>query len=248
MYWIYLIIFVATVFVPEFIRHGFWGLTQSTTQELFLFFLSVLGFSMFLAHEKHLARMKQEKTANQRELNRLNKDLNSSYSYIGETNRKLDILKNIVLAVPTAEAITAEKERELLYMIVQAAHILTKSKKIILRLSKEYVGMLKEVKSEQDLVWTWKLEREKFWTDKGCFFENEECFMFVSQKYMGNIKSSLIIMKDVAHRTIEDLEFMKTLVFYALLIFSYCEESRKLNKHKTELNIKNQKYESFLAG
>lgn len=231
MYWIYLIIFIVAVFVPEIVSRGVSGLSQMAVQELALLFLGLINFGIFLIFEKRMLRLKQEKIIASRDVNRLTKDLTNSYSYIGETNRKLEILKSIMLSLPPCEKMTADKERETLHLIVQSAHILTKSSKIILRINKEQVGIIKEIKSDADLVWTWKLDREKFWAEQGCFIENEDCFMFVSQKYPGGIKSSLIIMKDVAHRTIDDVDFMKTLTFYALIVFFYCENAKKIG-HK----------------
>lgn len=236
MYWIYLSIFVVMVFVPEFVRHDFWGLSENTIEELYLFFLGLVGYSLFLAREKQLFKAKTEKTIFQKEVSRLTKDLTASYSYIGETNRKLEILKSIVLNILTEKKTAARMEKAPLYMIIQAVHALTKYPKIILRLSKEHVGVIKEVKSDPKIVFNWNLGQEEFWKKDGIYVENDECFMFVSQKYVNGVKASLIIVKDGTNRTIDDPDMLKILVFYALFIFIYCEENKRSNKLNNSKN------------
>ena len=64
-------------------------------EEFLIFLLGSLGFMIFIFKEKKLAEIIREKLKIQRKANSMSKDLISSYSYIGEMNRKVEILKNI---------------------------------------------------------------------------------------------------------------------------------------------------------
>lgn len=227
MYWLYLVIFVGSVFVPDYLIRGHFGLPVRTTQELILFFLGLLGFAMFLAMEKRNAFHRQQWLKVQKANNQCSKDLTTSYSYIGETNRKLEILKGIMLGIPMSMKVTAEKERELLHSIIEAAHVLTKSNRIILRFKNEHFGVVKEIKSNEKVAFNYSLEQEATFEDGAVYMENEEYAIFTSQRYFDGTRAHLIILKDVSHRNIEDVEIMKTLAAYGLFMYIYCRSARK---------------------
>lgn len=232
MYWIYLILFVAIVFVPDFVKRGFWGLEETVSEELLLFFFALISFAIFLIREKQLSSYKQGKMKSQRDVNQLTKDLTGSYSYIGETNRKLDILKSIMLGIPAGGEMNAEKEKEILHSIIQAAHILAKSNRIILRFKKEGCGTIKELKSSEGVSFDMDSEKERLCERSGSFFENDDCIVFASPKHADGWRAYLIILKDISHRSIEDPDILKTLAAYASLVFAYCQGAKKASGKK----------------
>lgn len=238
MYWIYLTIFAVTIFVPELITQSFWGLPLLASQELTLLFLGLINFGVFLIYEKRKALLKQERAGSQREINRLTRDLTASYSYIGETNRKLEILKTIIMEVPVSDRISLEKERAIFHGIIQAAHILTKSDKILLIIKKEGVGTIKEFKSDDKVDFSFNkyVEQEKLSSGKEIFFENEQKIVFASEEHFDGTRACLVILKDVSHRTIEDVDMMKTLVAYAMFIYQHCQASKNFFHHKHHKN------------
>jgi len=102
MYWIYATLFLLAVAAPEAIRSGFFGLHEEAAETLLIFVFGTVGFLLSFAKEKAILRHVREKVMLQREKTDITKDLSESYSYIGTTNRKLELIGNFVLSLPAA--------------------------------------------------------------------------------------------------------------------------------------------------
>jgi hypothetical protein len=100
MYWVFFILFVLAALTPEVIRSGFFGLSEEGTETLLVFALGMTGFLLFFGKEKSLLRQVRDRLRLQREKSDITKDLSESYSYIGEANRKLDLIKGLILSLP----------------------------------------------------------------------------------------------------------------------------------------------------
>lgn len=102
MYWLYVILFVCTLIVPGFVEQGWLPLVVSReiTEIIFIFIFATLGFVLYIIRDYQFLRYEKETIEKQKEVNRLTKELTSSYSYIGEMNRKFEILKGITLKMP----------------------------------------------------------------------------------------------------------------------------------------------------
>src|SRR3989344_5027965 len=115
MYWIYLSIFVAVVFMPMLVQGGLFFLAEDTVEALIIFCLGALGFLIYLAKDKALIRLIREKILLQKQTNIITRDLSDSYSYIGELNRKFDIVKNLAFHLPRALSEGARKKIRFLF-------------------------------------------------------------------------------------------------------------------------------------
>ncbi len=102
MYWIFFILFVLASITPETIQGNLLGLHEEEAETLIVFLLGAVGFLIFFLKEKSMLRQIREKILIQREKSDITKDLSESYSYIGETNRKLDLLKGLIISLPEA--------------------------------------------------------------------------------------------------------------------------------------------------
>lgn len=102
MYWIFLILFLFATATPEVIQGRVFGLDEELAETVIIFLLGAFGFLIFFLKEKSLLRQIGEKILLQREKSDITKDLSESYSYIGETNRRLDLVKGLVLSIPEA--------------------------------------------------------------------------------------------------------------------------------------------------
>lgn len=131
MYWIYLFLFILIVFTPELIRDGILFLGQEELESILIFCFGILGLLLYLGKESALLKAVKEKIFLQRETNQIRKDLSHSYSYIGEMNRRFDIVKNSLVALPMTALRGFRRERRELYQpIFDAAALLTKSRHI----------------------------------------------------------------------------------------------------------------------
>ncbi len=102
MYWLYVILFVCTLIVPGFVEQGWLPLVLSReiTEIVFIFIFATLAFILYIIRDYQFLRYEKELIKKQKEVNRLTKELTSSYSYIGEVNRKFEILQDVTLEMP----------------------------------------------------------------------------------------------------------------------------------------------------
>lgn len=219
MYWIYLIIFTFIVFMPTIIQHGFFGFNTTQTQEFATLFLGSLGFLIFTIQEKRLKKNMEEKSDIQRKVNSMRKDLTHSYSYIGEVNRKVDILESIALSYPESLVITAKKQKEVYKSIMEAVRLFGKSDEFILRFvclsSKE---VLKEIKSFPGASINFSLKNLDL---ENIFFESDNLVVVNSPKSIDGVFSYIILKKKIPNQRIEDLEMIRTLAAQALFFFMF---------------------------
>ncbi|KKQ52518.1 MAG: hypothetical protein US70_C0008G0005 [Parcubacteria group bacterium GW2011_GWD2_38_11] len=226
MYWIYLIIFTLIVFVPTFVRSGFYIFNMTQAQEFVILFLGSLAFSIFLLMEKKMKKNLAEKSIIQGQANRMAKDLRHSYSYIGEINRKLDILENIALGYPESSKLSHKNESELYDSIMSAIRLFGKSEQFALRFVclPEYT-LLKEIQSNPGTGFNFSLENRKIEVN---YFESAEFIVVTSPKAIDNIFSYIVIKKETPSQKLDDVEIMKTLVAQALFIFMFMRHKKQI--------------------
>ncbi|EKE25730.1 MAG: hypothetical protein ACD_5C00051G0003 [uncultured bacterium] len=225
MYWVYLITLTFTVFVPTLVTQGYWTLDVKTSQEIAILFLGSIGFITFLFKEKSLNRMLSEKSLYQRQVTRMSKDLTNSYSYIGETNRKLDILENISLGYPKNSQANSKDSEEAYGSILEAIQIFGKSNEFVLRfIEKSNQNIIKEIKSLPEFSKSFPLIK---WEEERHYYEDNDFIYILSPKIVEDIFSCLIIKKKQSSHRIEDREMMKALVSQALFIFMFTRQKRE---------------------
>lgn len=236
MYWIYLIVFTFVVFIPTVIRQGIYNFNVVQTQEFAILLLGSFCFFVFLIQEKRLKKNIVEKSDIQRKVNRMARDLTHSYSYIGEINRKLDILEHINLGYPESQNLTAKKQREIYDSIMEAIKIFGKSNEFVLNfICLPENEVIKEIKSLPDLAFNFSLKNLDI---DAQFFESDEFFVTTSPKAIDNIFSCIIIRKKANNKKFEDLEIMKTLAAQALFLFMFM-------RHKEFIKCSDIPFDSF---
>lgn len=220
MYWIYLILFVLAVFTPDIIQHDFPFVPEEKAEELLIFVLGALAFLIFLQKEKQLFVKTREKTKIQREASIASKDLADTYSYIGEINRKVDILKDIALRITEGLEISAEKELEIYRSIIHAVQILSKSDHVSLRFinvkTSEIVGEIKSSKKAKCEAINKKMAEEN-----RTFIEIGNVFFIRAPKPINNVTACIAIEKRNKNQKIEDPELIKALASQALFLFTF---------------------------
>lgn len=122
MYWLYLLLLTCALVLPGFIERGlFSSLADREIVELvFVSVISLLAFALYVIRDRQSLRYKKELAGKQKEISRFTKELSLSYSYIGEANRKFEILQGVTLEIP--ELLKGEKEN-LYYDILRAIRI-----------------------------------------------------------------------------------------------------------------------------
>ena len=220
MYWIYLIIFIIAVLSPDIIKGSFYFLSEKRAEELLIFILGILGFLFFMWQDHQLFIQKKEKKRDKKKINQTIRDLVESYSYIGEVNRKMDILMNISLGLTDKSNLSKHKQTEIYHTIMDAAKFLMKAD----------CALLKFMNAEKGL-----LEKEIRMEDCRCSLKNEEILKILESSRSEKIEEFLLIS---SHNTIKDvrcylvisdyeeqddktIEMLKVLASQALFVFSY---------------------------
>ncbi len=226
MYWIYLIIFTFIVFIPTLVRSGFYVFDMTQVQEFAILLLGSLGFTLFLLMEKKFKKNLSEKNRIQGQVNNMTKDLKQSYSYIGEINRKLDILENIALGYPESSKLTHKNEIESYHSIMEAISLFGKADEFALRFAclPKY-EILKEIKSMPENALSFSLKHHEKDIN---YFESDDFIVVTSPKPIDNVLSYIVIKKKTAGHKIEDIEIMKTLAAQALFIFVFTRNKKQI--------------------
>ncbi|MEI7891100.1 MAG: hypothetical protein WCI36_03970 [bacterium] len=226
MYWIYLTIFIFIVFVPTSINSGFYFLSATQVQELAILVLGSIGFGLFLMLEKLYNKNLVEKNKIQGRVNSMSKDLKYSYSYIGEINRKLDILENIALGYPESSKLTPQGKTELFDDIMQAIRLFAKSNDFSLRFVQlQDYALIKEFKNNQEIEIDFSFKGREFGISH---FEFKNFIIITSPRAIDNIFSYIVIKKSGASQRIEDIEIMKTIASQALFVFVFMRNKRQI--------------------
>lgn len=128
MYWFYLTIFIIAVMIPDIFREDAFGLQHEQIDQLAILIIGIAGFLFFIIKEHQLELQLKEKNNEQRRLQQTAKDLVESYSYIGEINRKMDMLMQIGIGLSERTNLNIKKERDICQSITEAASFLLKAR------------------------------------------------------------------------------------------------------------------------
>ncbi len=244
MYWIYLVIFIAIVLAPEVIDQGIFFLNQEDLETVSIFLLGSTGFLLYLWKEKQAREHLLDKLRIQREATKISRDLMDSYSYIGEINRKLDILKNIALGLPETSTFTKEQREELYSSIIEAVSVLGKCDVFILRFIHCKKGTLeKEIRiGKPGFDFSDCLSLVK---DEKTVHHFEQCSVIRAPKIMDSYGAFIILGNRRA--SFEDAEILKALASQALFLFTLEKRQEKepnLSEHafssKSQTSLKSR--------
>lgn len=115
MYLVYLALFLFAVLTPEVVTGSILFVPEELIESVLVFLFGSTGFFIYFAKEKALIRHIREKLQLQQEKHDITRDLSDSYSYIGETNRKMDVLKELVVSLPVVLDRIRKKEKKSVY-------------------------------------------------------------------------------------------------------------------------------------
>lgn len=223
MYWVFIILFIIAVLIPDIIRGPVLFLAEQRVEEIVIFLMGILGFLVFMKNEQKLFIQKQEKEKEQKKMKQAVKDLVESYSYIGEVNRKMDILMNIALGLSDRSSLNKNKEKDIYLSIISAANFLLKADCSFLRfVDQENSKNLKEIRLEKKKN---PVKNEELTEMKDAINVKKchGCIIISSPQKIGCIKSYLIIYgyDETEVDNPKNIEILKVFASQALFLYSY---------------------------
>ena len=204
------------------------GLSVVQAQEYSILLLGTMGFVLFGSLEKRQKSDLREKNVMIGQMNRTNKDLAHSYLYIGEINRRLDIISNIVLGFPESSQLTLKKQRELYESIMEAIRLFGKSNEFMIRFANSLSGeILKEIKSNGNVAINFP---QKDCNPDMQVLENEQVLAISSPKAMDDVYACVILKKKSPKQNRADLETMQVIAMQALSLFMLINKKKQKRK------------------
>ena len=236
MYWIFAILFTIAVLIPDIIRVDTSLLVEERLEEVAIFVLGSVAFLTFIQNERRIALQKKEKEKAQKKMEQTVKDLVDSYSYIGEVNRKMDILMGVALGLADHSTLDKKKEKEAYESIINATNFLLKSNNAIIRFVNTKTGKLeKDVKlldgnspsvSNKELI-----EMGDYVNMK----KSNNVLVISSPQKVNEVKSYLIVSdydEDEEDKP-KNIEILKLFASQAIFLYSYMlKEDLKCNCDK----------------
>jgi len=219
MYWIYLLLFIFIILTPRFVQHELFLLPEQDAESLLIFCFGMFGFMLYLAKEKALLQLIREKLHLEKQTNIITRDLSDSYSYIGEMNRKLDIVKELIFVLPKTTAESFGKKQGSVYKpLLETVSLLAKTDRVILGFAdvknKEWKNFYFKGSSS---VPSSCADVKKLLEGGKFFWEEGEDVIIRSPRQAKGIAAFLIFSK--TRNSIEDGEIFKILVSEALLLY-----------------------------
>ena len=95
MFFLYLMIFVIIVSTPFIISDGRWIFSEDELEAIVLLCAGVISFMIYRLRDYQVFENIRDRVKLQRSVARAHKDLSESYSYIGQVNRRTDIMYEI---------------------------------------------------------------------------------------------------------------------------------------------------------
>lgn len=220
--------------VPGFVQESMFGFQEEEIEQFALFVLGLFGFAMFLARKYQLRRHKEEKEKEKRKLQQTAKDLVESYSYIGEINRKMDMLMQIGIGLSNHAHINKHRENEIYKSILEASNFLMKGETSLLVFFDVQEKKIKKEICLDNRCRSFNRDSETFRMEKNiCIKQEKDYIIAASEKTFGNIKS-YIISRTYDHFQGSDnnnQEILKYLASQALFLYS-SSKKYSLSKQK----------------
>lgn len=226
MYWVYLILCIFVILTPEFIGSGTWILSQDDFESLVIFGFVTLGLLLYISKDRAFFHAHEEKVTLQKKTNTISKDLSQSYSYIGEMNRKLDVIQDVIFELPKKSLVRKRKTADMYKPILDAAKVFARTEKAVLLIvdtqTKTYLEKLGKSLFKQYTAEYLLGTKKTYW--------EEEKTLIVRSPYPALNRHVFLILEKVTNHS-EDMEHLQILASQALLLAVHREQLSE--KHKT---------------
>lgn len=220
MYWIYLSLFVLAILTPQYISREVGFLREEDIEALLIFCFGAFGFMIYLAKEKTLLKVFREKLHLEKQANLITRDLSDSYSYIGEMNRKLDIVQDFIYDLPKATATALSKDEGSVYAsLLETVSLLGKTDEVALCFVHTRNKSIEHCYEKGGgTTFSQSLTASELLGEGKYFWQTDRRVIVRSPRQAKSITAFLVFGKTM--NRVEDSDVFKILVSQALLLYT----------------------------
>lgn len=237
MYWIFLIFFVITILIPDIIRTDLYSISETRVEEFSIFFMGALAFFIFLKNEKQLIFHKKEKEKDQKKIEQTVKDLIESYGYIGEVNRKIDLLTQVALGFSDRSVLTKAREKEIYQSIIKASNSLFKAEFSSLHFMDVKTGKIKKEiyfnsENQKDIFPKKDILLDILRKEESSIIKEKKYLIGFSSSKINDVKSFIVVFNydKQEENDRKNSEILKVFASQALFLYSYIDTENNCNK------------------
>lgn len=230
VYWVFVILYVALILTPVFVHDGGVRIAPTETGSVislsFLFATAML--LLFWWKYSAASKCKRENLALKKEALSTQKDIATTYSYIGQINRKLEILRSILLGLP--QSAQSSKKQEY-HSILDAIRMFSHCQRFVVGFYEYREGkVLREIKSTSDYE---PPVNAKVCVKNPASSQSFDTYSFIKTKQRIYHVGAYAILEKSTLKT-QDVDLIHSLLAQALFFFIYSRGKTELRKkHRT---------------
>ncbi len=218
------------VLVPHFVREGYFfaSLGQEVTEMFLLFMAGIVHLILYNWADTQARNLSKERFSFFKKVSEASKDLTSLYTHIGVLNRKIEILRGIILTAPQ-KAFSLKKEKQSSYdSILNAIKLFGDCGEVTLGFyNKNTKEICIEMSSQVGFISREGKER--------CFCENEkeyvkygEYSVIRSKRGIRNISAYCTLKRNYIDS--QDAELIKAILVQGIFLFLTLQQEKKKEK------------------
>ena len=213
MYWVIFFIFLLTALAPFWVREEVFGIEQQAFETLLFLLGGFFLLLLYLRKNRQYRRILREHRVCRREMRDASRDLTSTYAYIGEVNRKVDILRDVILHLSSS----APSEK-MFFTILEALSIFSGSDFLYLEIvDREEKHVLQSFSSKEG--WKPSLDEQKLWEKnrEKKVIEVPGRYLIRAPRTLRGYRARLLIKKNTLRQ--KDVEILQALTAQALFLY-----------------------------
>ncbi|MFA5994379.1 MAG: hypothetical protein WC823_05465 [Parcubacteria group bacterium] len=195
---------------------------EERIEEFLIFVMGITSFLFFILKEHQLEAQSKEKLKEQRRLQQTAKDLVDSYSYIGEVNRKMDMLMKIGANLSESVSLNKKKECKVFDNILDTTIFLLKGQSASLVFyNVKTKRIIKEICSDKKCQLI-KKNKDFFTLEKDIYIKViEDYIIFSSNRSTQDVRSYLVVrgFDEFQSQDNNNQDIIKYLVMQALFVY-----------------------------
>lgn len=208
---------------PIVIEGERWYLTEDMGESVIILVAGAIAFALYVLKEKSLLRHVREKLWFQQKNSAITKDLSQSYSYIGEVNRKVDILRGMMHRLVEIRETKGEEER-MLWEVLDTIKHLTQAERVSMRIFTDQVCTHRLEEKSDKKIFAQVSDTALLQTDKN-FFITEGIQCVSSQRLRKQTKIFLLFSR--AHNDEVDEGILNIILSFLAILDTFLTNGKK---------------------